>query len=115
MQAQHLARLVVDDVLVVGGEQERGHDGDWRDVYLFDREAGRFVDLPGMNSAAHEQSPALSPGGRFVAFVSERIKGEGERDVYLFDRKVGKLLPTPGLNSKAEDFDPCVVVVAGKE
>ena len=48
-------------------------------------------------------------------FVSERIKGMGERDVYLYDRKVGKLLPTPGLNSKAEDFDPCVVVLEGKE
>lgn len=86
-----------------------------RDVYLYDRDSGKMAALPGLNGAAHEQSPALSPGGRFVAFVSERIKGEGERDVYLYDRKVGKLLPTPGLNSKAEDFDPCVVVVAGKE
>jgi Tol biopolymer transport system component len=70
---------------------------------------------PGLNSAAHEQAPARSPGGRFLAFVSERIKGAGERDIYLYDRKTGKLLPTPGLNSKAEDFDPCVVVLEGKE
>jgi hypothetical protein len=50
-----------------------------------------------------------------VVFVSERIKGMGERDVYLYDRTAKKLLPTPGLNSKAEDFDPCVVVLEGKE
>jgi Tol biopolymer transport system component len=86
-----------------------------RAVYLFDRVAGKYLPLPGLNSAAHEQSPALSPGGRFLAFVSERIKGMGERDVYLYDRKAGKLLATPGLNSKAEDFDPCVVVLEGKE
>jgi Tol biopolymer transport system component len=86
-----------------------------RDVYLFDRVAGKYLPLPGLNSAAHEQSPSLSPGGRFVAFVSERIKGMGERDIYLYDRKRGRLLPTPGLNSKAEDFDPCVVVIEGKE
>ena len=86
-----------------------------RDVYLYDRDAGKLVDLPGLNSAAHEQSPALSLGGRFIVFVSERVKGEGERDVYLYDRKAEKLLPTPGLNSKAEDFDPCVVVLHGKE
>jgi Tol biopolymer transport system component len=86
-----------------------------RDVYLFDRVDGKYLPLPGLNSAAHEQSPALSPGGRFLAFVSERIKGEGERDVYLYDRKTGKLLSTPGLNSKVEDFDPCVIVLEGKE
>jgi Tol biopolymer transport system component len=86
-----------------------------RDVYLFDRVDGKYLPLPGLNSAAHEQSPALSPGGRFIAFVSERIKGEGERDIYLYDRKTSKLLPTPGLNSKAEDFDPCVIVLEGKE
>jgi Tol biopolymer transport system component len=86
-----------------------------RDVYLFDRVAGKYLPLPGLNSAAHEQSPSLSPGGRFIVFVSERIKGMGERDIYLYDRKLGKLLPTPGLNSKAEDFDPCVIVLQGKE
>ena len=44
-----------------------------------------------------------------MAFVSERVGGEGERDVYLYDRQTQKLLPTPGLNSKTEDFDPCVI------
>jgi Tol biopolymer transport system component len=86
-----------------------------RDVYLFDRTAAKYLDLPGLNASAHDQSPVLSPDGRFIVFVSERIKGDGERDVYLYDRKRSKLLPTPGLNSKAEDFDPCVIVLPGKE
>jgi Tol biopolymer transport system component len=67
--------------------------------------------LPGLNSAANEQSPALSADGRFLVFVSERTRGSGERDIYLYDRKAGKLLPTPELNSRAEDFDPCVIVL----
>jgi Tol biopolymer transport system component len=84
-----------------------------RDIYLFDRVAGTFLPLPGLNTAAHEYSPSLSPDGRFIAFVSERLGGEGERDIYLYDRRAQKLLPTPGLNSKAEDFDPCVIVGEG--
>ena len=65
----------------------------------------------GLNTAAHEYSPSLSPDGRFLAFVSVRLGGEGERDIYLYDRRTQQLLPTPGLNSKAEDFEPCVVVL----
>ena len=60
---------------------------------------------------AQEQSPALSPDGRFLAFVSERLGGAGERDIYLYDRQTRKLLPTPGLNAKQDDFDPCVIVL----
>jgi Tol biopolymer transport system component len=82
-----------------------------RDVYLYDRTAGKFLPLPGLNTPDHEQSPALSPDGRYLAFVSERRGGAGERDVYLYDREKGKLLPTPGLNSKEDDYDPCVVVL----
>jgi Tol biopolymer transport system component len=72
-----------------------------------------MLPLPGLNSAANEQTPCLSPDGRFLVFVSERISGEGERDVYLYDRQAQKLLPTPGINSKQEDFDPCVIVLPG--
>lgn len=70
-----------------------------------------FLPLPGFNSVANEQTPSLSPDGRYLAFVSERIKGEGERDIFLYDRQTQKLLPTPGLNSKREDMDPCVIVL----
>jgi Tol biopolymer transport system component len=86
-----------------------------RDIYLYDRTAKKFVPLPGLNSAADEQSPSLSADGRYLAFVSERLGGAGERDIYLYDRQTQKLLPTPGLNSREDDFDPCVIVLEGRE
>lgn len=74
-----------------------------------------MLDLPGLNGPGPEYTPTLSPDGRFLAFVAERVGGEGERDIFLYDRKTARLLPTPGLNSKTEDFDPCVLVLpAGK-
>jgi Tol biopolymer transport system component len=85
-----------------------------RDLYLYDRADRKFLPLPGLNTEAHEQSPALSADGRYLAFVSERVGGAGERDVYLYDRERQKLLPTPGLNSREDDYDPCVVVLAQK-
>jgi Tol biopolymer transport system component len=89
--------------------------GGGRDIYVFDRAADKFLPLPGLNTAAHEYSPSLSSDGRYIAFVSERLDGEGERDIYLYDRQAQKLLPTPGLNSKADDFDPSVIVMKPAE
>jgi Tol biopolymer transport system component len=106
--------LSADGKLIAFVSDRPGGSGG-RDVYLYDRVAAKLLPLPGLNSAAHEQSPSLSADGRFLAFVSERVGGAGERDVYLYDRKTSKLLPTPGLNSKAEDFDPCAIVLPGKE
>jgi Tol biopolymer transport system component len=94
---------------------DRGRSRTDRDIYLFDRAADKFLPLPGLNTPAHEYSPSLSPNGRYIAFVSERLDGEGERDIYLYDRQAQKLLPTPGLNSKADDFDPCVIVMRPAE
>jgi len=33
-----------------------------RDIYLFDRSAKKFLELPGLNSEAPEQSPSLRTG-----------------------------------------------------
>jgi Tol biopolymer transport system component len=74
---------------------------------------GTLVPSPTLNTLAQEYSPRLSPDGRFLVFVSERVDGQGERDVYLYDRDTERLLPTPGLNSKTEDFDPTVIVLTG--
>ena len=68
-----------------------------------------------LTRASHEYSPSLSPDGRYLVFVSDRVEGVGERDIYLYDRQTQKLLPTPGLNSKTEDYDPCVMRLKAAE
>jgi Tol biopolymer transport system component len=84
-----------------GGAGETWH------VYLFDRTAGKLVDLPGLNgSGCDDRAPALSGDGRWLAFTSNRKGGEGLTDVYLYDRKEGKLVALPGLNSKQMDGEP---------
>ena len=40
------------------------------DLVILDRTDKKFLPLPGLNSAAHEQSPSLSLDGRYIAFVS---------------------------------------------
>ena len=84
------------------------------DVYLYDLQAKALVPLPGLNGPGADQSPALSPDGRFITFVSERFGGTGARDLYLYDRQVGHLLPTPGLNSARDDMDPAVAYATAK-
>jgi len=79
-----------------------------RDIYLYDREATALVPLPGVNQVGIEQTPALSPDGRYLVFAAERASGMGERDVYLYDRRSPSLVPTPALNTKGEDFDPVI-------
>ena len=55
-----------------------------RNIYLYDRVAQRLLPTPGLNSPGQEQSPSISPDGRFLVFVSERLDGAGERDIYLY-------------------------------
>lgn len=87
------------------------------DVYLFDLREKKSVALPSLNGPGPDQSPTLSPDGRYLAFVSERLNNDGHRDVYLYDRAptVGKprLLPLPGLNSARDDVDPALAYVGG--
>lgn len=84
-----------------------------RDIYLYDRADQRLLPLPGLNSPGQEQSPSISPDGRFLAFVSERLDGVGERDIYLYDRQTERLLPTPALNSPRDEYDPSLVELPG--
>jgi Tol biopolymer transport system component len=78
------------------------------DVLLYDRTTASLVPLPGLNSAGHDAQPALSPGGRFIVFTSERLDGEGQRDLYLYDRQRGKLLDAPGLRDPGEEFEATI-------
>lgn len=76
------------------------------DIYLYDRQEGKLVAAPGLNSKHLDSQPSLSGDGNLIAFVSDRPGGSGGRDIYLFDRAAGKLLPLPGLNSPAHEHSP---------
>jgi Tol biopolymer transport system component len=76
-------------------------------VFLYDRVAKQPLDLPGLNSQAHEDRlPALSGNGRWLAFASNRKRGAGLTDVYLYDRRDAKLLDLAPLNSRHQDTEP---------
>lgn len=78
------------------------------DLQLYDRTAGKLVEVPGLNAPGLDFTPSLSGDGNLIAFASDRPGCVGGRDVYLFDRKAGKLLPLPGLNSVAHEQTPCL-------
>src|SRR5262249_22658438 len=76
-------------------------------VFLYDRATKQLIDLPDLNSvSAHDQKPALSGPGRFVAFTSNRKGGAGGTDIYLYDRQESKVVTLPELNSKHVDSQP---------
>ena len=85
--------------------------GSRSDRFDVGRQAEELLTLPGLNCPTHEQSPSISGDGRYIAFVSERIQGEGERDIFLYDRRAARLLSLPDLNSKHKEMDPCVIVM----
>ena len=54
-------------------------------VYLFDAQARRLIDLPGLNAqdeiAAH---PSISEDGRYIVYAGSR---QGKTNIFLFDRE----------------------------
>ena len=84
---------------------QAGQPGGW-DLLLYDRQANRFVDLPGLNTASNEREPALSPDGRWITFVTDRPTGAGLSDVGLYDRKGASLVELPGLNTPHRELNP---------
>ena len=73
------------------------------DVYLYDRAAGTFVNLPGLNSAARDANPSLSWEARYIAFESsfesDRPGQAGDVDVFVYDRHRQTVICLPDLHS----------------
>lgn len=56
-----------------------------RDVFLYDLQQKRLVDLPNLNRRDSSQDqPALSADGRFIAYVSNE---RGKTDILVYDRQ----------------------------
>jgi hypothetical protein len=91
--------------IVLSAWDQAGQPGGW-DLLLYDRHANRFVDLPGLNTAANEREPAISPDGRWITFVTDRPTGAGLSDVGLYDREAASLVELPGLNTPHRELNP---------
>lgn len=58
----------------------KGH----RDIYLYDLQQRRLVELPNLNRRdSRQDQPALSQDGRYIAYVSTE---RGKADIMVYDR-----------------------------
>jgi Tol biopolymer transport system component len=56
-----------------------------QDIYLFDAQARRLIDLPGLNSLDRVAShPSISADGRYIVFLGSQ---GGKSDIYLYNRE----------------------------
>lgn len=84
-----------------------GEAGGW-DVMLYDRDASRFIELPGLNSADNEREVAISGDGRLLAFVSDRPGSLGASDIYCYDTGAKRTIAPPGVNSVHRELNPAL-------
>jgi len=76
------------------------------DVLLWDADSYQFRPTGRLNSpAAADRHPNLSPGGRFIAFTSDRGVGTSS-DIYVYDRVNDSYVDVPGMNSAEPEIDP---------
>lgn len=60
-----------------------------QDIYLYDIEQRRLIDLPGLNSLNLLASdPDISQDGRYITFLGSR---QGRSGIYLYDRQTQQL------------------------
>ena len=98
----------------------RGDRNGLTDVFVRDRLAGTTerisVDSAGRDDGGGDQ-PAISPDGRFVAFVTRGIDTDFSDDVYLRDRAAGTTVrisvPVDGGPAGNNSGSPSVAAVAG--
>ncbi len=56
-----------------------------RDIFLYDLQQRRLVDLPNINRRdSRQDQPALNADGRFIAYVSSE---RGKTDIFVYDRQ----------------------------
>ena len=56
-------------------------------IYLYDRDTRRLVELPGLNSdPASATQPDISGDGRYIVYVSSEL---GKSEVFVYDRETG--------------------------
>jgi Tol biopolymer transport system component len=56
-----------------------------RDIFLYDLQQRRFVDLPNLNRRDSSQDqPALNANGRYIAYLSTE---RGKTDILVYDRQ----------------------------
>lgn len=70
------------------------------EIAVVERESGRVLETPGLNSEAAEEFPNLSASGRYLAFESRR---SGNWDLYLYDLRERRMVPLPGLNTPGKE------------
>jgi Tol biopolymer transport system component len=80
-----------------------------RDIELYDRAGDSLVTLAGLNSAADDIEPSLTPDAHYLCFASNRAGGAGGFDIYLYDLTTRALVtPLNNLNSPADDRRPSI-------
>ncbi|MGB0561867.1 MAG: TolB family protein [Spirulinaceae cyanobacterium] len=80
--ASELSPQFTGQYLVFVSDRNGSHD-----VYLYDLEARKLIDLPGLNSLTSSAAdPSISEEGRYIVYMASRL---GMADIYLYDRDTG--------------------------
>jgi hypothetical protein len=100
---------------LVGYDRGNPAGGDDHDVFIYDRTANDFLDLPGLNDATTDDTYcALSPGGTYIAFMNDNANFK------LYDRTTSSFISLPALPFQSGSFSNSILsapfaICAGKQ
>lgn len=89
-------------VALLAFSSDRASAGQY-DIYLFDLQAGGYHLLSGVNSAAADSNPTVTPDARLLAW-SSRINGSA--DLAIFDRASCSFIDLSTINTAADEVQP---------